>query len=340
MTFDRAGYRTEAGLGPMSRWQLDAVVAVLSLLMVVGVALDFRRHALYGVSFAEEGFFTTEHVFFYSMFLAIAAVLGAATVLQRRKGASWVEAVPTGYGWGVVGVVIFGLGGLGDLAWHTAFGFEESTEALVSPSHLALALGAGLFLASPFRSAWHRGEARGVRSLPVVISAGLVTTLIALFTLFFNPLAAPYPHFVPPDGDGAILRVGIAATITYPLIYVGTVLVLARRFDLPPGAYTLVFLAPALASSAAFNHFEYAWPAVTAGIVADGLARWRRPTPDDTLAARLVAALVPMTFVATYHAVIELGVGVAWTTHVWAGSIVMAGMLGLLLSVVATAGET
>ena len=307
----------------------DGIVAVLSALMVIGVAWDFRRHAE-GISFAEEGFFTVQHVFFYSMFLGIAAVIGLATVANRRAGAQWVEAVPTGYGWGVVGVLLFGVGGLGDLAWHSAFGFEKGIEGLVSPSHLALGLGATIFLASPLRAAWYReGDLEGADVLSVVLSASLALSIVAMFAGYLNPLVRP----IVTRNFGVPIDMGIAMLTAFPLLFVGAGIALCRRFDLPPGALTIVFAVPALASSVPFDRGQYAAAAIVAGLVADALVTWRRPVPGDTVAIRLFSAVVPATFAAVFFAVVQLERGIIiWTTHLWTGAIVLPALAGLLLS--------
>jgi len=41
----------------------------------------------------------------------------------------------------LLGVAIFGLSGGVDFLWHSLFGFEVDTEALLSPTHLSLAIG-------------------------------------------------------------------------------------------------------------------------------------------------------------------------------------------------------
>lgn len=320
------------GDGPLSPsgWTLDAAFAVLSLLMITGVALDFRAHAN-GISFAEEGFLTTEHVFFYSMFLGIAAVLFAATYRNRRDGARWASAVPSGYGWAVVGVLLFGLAGLADFGWHSTFGFEEGIEGLTSPSHLALATGAVLFLSSPLRAAWRRDEdPAGVEFLPVVVSAALTLTVITLFGLYLNPLINVYAT----ETDWAALNLGLAGLIVFPLLLLGTALALVRRFDLPVGSLATVFLLPALANTVIHGDFFLIAPAVVAGAVGDAACRVARPTADEPRALRAFGAFVPTAFAATYVGVVEVAWGVAWTVHVWTGAIVLAGMAGLLLTYV------
>ena len=219
-------------------WRLDAVVTALSVLMVLGIALDFRAHAS-GISFAEEGFLTPEHAFFYSMFLGIAAVIGARTIIDRRDGRSWIDAIPAGYGAGALGVLLFGFGGVGDFLWHSTFGFEQGTEALISPTHLMLAVGAGLFLSSPARATWRRADVTsGIRTLPAVIAGGLVLTIAVFFTGYSNPIMQPLASV---EG-GFGLSLGITGFIVFPALLVGAALLYGRRFSLPLGAYTLLFV--------------------------------------------------------------------------------------------------
>ncbi len=330
-----------AGAAPtsvLSGRRLDAGVAALSTLMVTGVALDFRAHAS-GISFAEEGFLTPEHTFFYSMFLAVAALIGAATYRERRRGANWVAAVPEGYGWGVVGVLVFGGAGAGDFLWHSAFGFEESFQALVSPSHLALAAGASLFLASPLRAAWYRDDdPRGAGLVPVVVSATLVLVIVSLFGSFLNPAIRPYPSY-----EGVSEGTTITFLVAYPLVLVGAATALVRRFRLPPGSFAVLFTVPVLVSTLLEGHPLLAVPALVTGALADALT-WRcRPTPANHRSLRLFCTTLPATFAATYLAVVDLGYpgGIVhvqagtyttWSVHVLVGAVVLPAAAGLLLS--------
>jgi hypothetical protein len=47
---------------------------------------------------------------------------------------------------------------------------------------------------------------------------------------------------------------------------------------------------------------------------------------------RAFAFLVPAIFFTGYFLTIHLHTGIAWTVHLWAGSIVLTGLAGLLLS--------
>ena len=52
------------------------------------------------------------------------------------------------------------------------------------------------------------------------------------------------------------------------------------------------------------------------------------------LALRGFGAIVPGTFALGYLGVIEVTHGIAWSVHIWTGSIVLAAMAGLLLTYV------
>jgi len=316
---------------------LDATVTWLSVLMVFGVVTDFHAHSQ-GISFAEEGFFTPEHVFFYSMFLLIAAAIGAATLRNRRDGADWIDAVPPGYGWGILGILVFGAGGIGDFGWHSAFGFEESLQALTSPSHLALAAGAVLFLSSPLRASIRRdrqeGRTGGVAMYPAVFSATLALTILALFSAYVNPFARPMPY-IPTAEPWIAYNLGLAGWVFYPPLLIGTALLLVRHFELGPGSLTTLFTVPALASSVLGNRPGLVWSAVLAGLVAEALVAWSPPRPSNARALRVFGAIVPGVMAASYFAIAILEGALTWSIHVWTGTIVIAAASGLLVTYVA-----
>lgn len=316
---------------PPTGVRLDAAVVVLSWLMVAGVAADFRAHVQTDISFAEEGFLTLEHAFFYSMFLLIAAVLGAAAYQRRRRGSDWIDAVPAGYGWAAVGVAMFGLAGVGDFLWHRAFGFEESTQALVSPSHLLLGIGAVLFLAGPFRAALYRTERPGgLDALPALVSGSLALTIVVLLGGYANPLlsASAYPIW------GQVRSGQLAALVAFSALLVGAALIVDREFDVPPGGITVLYAHPALASALASGRLELLAPLLVAGLVADAVVQGAGPLRDRPRALRTFGALIPAAFAATFVVAFAATDGLAWTIHAWAGAVVLAGVAGLLVTYV------
>ena len=72
-----------------------------------------------------------------------------------RVGRPGPEAVPVGYGVGVIGVLTFMVGGLGDQVWHLSLGVEQDINAFQSPTHWLLAIGMFLMLSS--------GTVRGIK---------------------------------------------------------------------------------------------------------------------------------------------------------------------------------
>lgn len=317
-------------------WRLDAVFTALALWMIAGVALDFRAHA-HGISFEEEGFFTPSHVAFYAAFVAIAVTIAGATYRNHRPGVSWVEAIPDGYRIGVLGVVLFALGGPTDFLWHVTFGFEEGVEGLTSPTHLLLAVGATLFFSSPLRAAWTREPSSLREQVPAMVSAALVFTLVAFFTLYESPFAHP----VGIEGSGADAGGALLGVVWFSAVAAGLVLTLARRFELAPGAFTVVFALVGVLVTSPAGTFAFVPALALTGAVADGLFRAIRPSRDRAAAFRLFGAAVPLVLSALYFLTVVVRWELAWTTHVWAGAIVSAGLVGLLASYVAVphAGE-
>src|SRR5207247_5171813 len=102
--------------------------------------------------------------------------------------ATWRAAIPAGYAWAVLGVFVFGVAGVFDMIWHTIFGIELSTDALLSPSHLALGTGAALMVSGPFVAATRRDAGSGLLAqLPAVISLTFLFGTFTFFSLFSGP---------------------------------------------------------------------------------------------------------------------------------------------------------
>ncbi|MGH2668071.1 MAG: hypothetical protein ACRDH5_02950, partial [bacterium] len=138
-----SGGRPVGGVG------FDWAMALLSAVFVGGLYLDGWAHTHGRV---DTSFFTPWHAALYGGYFAVAACLVGTMVRHRARGAHWGRALPPGYGLSLVGVLLWGPGGLSDLVWHEVFGFEADVEALLSPPHLALALGMGLIITGPLRA--------------------------------------------------------------------------------------------------------------------------------------------------------------------------------------------
>src|SRR5262249_39484923 len=134
------------------------------------------------------------------------------------------------YRWSLAGVLLFGVGGLADFAWHTLFGIEVDVEALLSPTHLTLAVAGVLAVSGPLRAA--RGDIGGgwLRRGPSVLSMCAVVALLMFMTQYVHPLAdtiAARPE--PPAGSvERDLReaYGVGAILVQSVLLIAPVLVL------------------------------------------------------------------------------------------------------------------
>lgn len=315
--------------------RLDAGVMTLAVVGLIGNLIDIRGHDS-GVSFEEEGFLTVPHIIFYSAFAGIALLIAAVIVANRMEGESWLGTVPHGYKLGLVGVLLFGLGGPGDALWHATFSAESGVEALTSPTHLMLATGSVLFLSSPARRAFGfvEQELRGRTQVPMLMSAAFTFTALTIITLYGHPVFGDQWVRV---GDNVSL--GVISVMFQAGILAGVIAVLIRRFRLVPGAFTLLLGLNGIAMTWVGESYVLLPGIVLTGIVADAVYFWLKPTPDRDRVFRGFVAGVPLLYYALYFVSISLTGGIAWVIHIWAGSIVLAGFAGLLVSYVALPDE-
>jgi hypothetical protein len=292
-----------------------------------------------------ETFFTPWHGVLYSSFAAIAGYVGAALIRNQASGYPWRRAMPEGYGLSLIGVTIFLIGGLGDLAWHTVFGIEVSVEAAVSPSHMALAIGFGLIVAGPLRAAWSRaGAPRGAAGwLPALLSLTYLLSIFTSFTYYAHPAVDSWAALRPAGAVPSALyapgvpvffgqALGVAAILIQTAILMGLLLPALRRWRLPFGAVTLVLTLNIALMSVIRDQQRLIPAALAAGLIADLMILWLRPGPEKRPAFRVVAFAVPALFYALYFVSLLVTGGIAWSVHLWLGATALAGMVGLLLS--------
>ena len=286
-------------------------------------------------------FWTIWHLTIYSGFAALAATLLGAVAWNRPRAGSWRAAIPPGYGWAVMGVPIFALSGIGDALWHTLFGVEASTDALLSPTHLLAGVAAALMVTGPFRADAYR-TAVGVnigRGWPRMLSLILFFAQLQFFTQF----AGPYADVIAGGlrGNYDTLERQFLGAYLYSALLVGILLVALRRPPLPFGALTLMLGG----TSAAMVTMVGDWPmhvqltqvgiAVAAGIVADALLLRLRPSYQRVGALRAASFAVPASLFAIYLLVAIARFGTWYSVHAITGLILVSGMVGLLLSYVA-----
>jgi hypothetical protein len=328
----RSGERAVSGV------RFDRAVIALSSWFLGGLYLDGWAHNHLAAEL--ETFFTPWHAVFYSGFVAVAAVLVVAWYRGYRRGESWRRAVPAGYDLSLLGVPIFALGGVGDMVWHEFFGIETGVEPLLSPTHLMLALGLTLIVSGPLRAAWQRSEADTANGwpsmVPMLLSLTLTLSLFTFMTQFSHPFSHPWAAASRRASSVFFGQaMGVVGILLQTAVLMGFVLVVVRRWaSLPLGALALVFGLNAALMSTQDDQYWVIPVAATAGVVADLLLRQLRPSVGRTGALRLFALVVPAVLYALYFLGLMLVDRVWWSIHLWAGSVVLASIVGLLLSYV------
>ncbi|HET7035316.1 MAG TPA: hypothetical protein VFI42_06490 [Thermomicrobiaceae bacterium] len=306
-----------ASAGVLSVQAVDWSVAGLSALVTGGFTLDVWAHNHGKV---DKSFFTPWHAILYSG-VALTGVFLAYQASRRRRS------LPAGYALSLAGVVLFIVGGLCDLGWHALFGVEADIETLLSPTHLLLAFSGLLILTGPLRSLSRRA-ASGWRELgPAVIAATLVLVVFGIFTQYAHPFTEIAA--VEPAGRQAL---GISSILLQTALLMGVVLLLVQRWVLPPGALTLLFSLNGLAMAIIQDQYHLLPVMVLGGLAGDLLLNWLRPSRLSPARLRIFAAGLPLALYALYFLDVFLTGTITWSTHLWAGSIVLAGVVGLLLS--------
>ena len=319
-----------------SRARFDWAIVILSAVFLGGLFLDGWAHTH---GFVDETFFTPWHALLYGGWFLMGLFLGTSLLQNVSRGISWREALPAGYGLSLIGVLLWLPGGVGDLLWHTAFGFEENVDILYSPTHLILATGFFLMASGPLRAAWQRKTPEnGWRQLPALLSLVFTLSLLTLFTQIAYPIANLWGvgTNVPPYD---LMELGVVSFLLDTVLLMGFLFLAMRRWTLPRGAFTLIFTLNAVAMGFLFDQGPYPWPFVIARSMAGMLADWLywrwQPSWQGRTTLRWFAFTVPAATTALHFLTAQIVTGITWTIHLWLGTVFTAGIAGLLLSYVA-----
>jgi hypothetical protein len=335
----------------------DWVYSLLASVLIGGVFLDGWAHNHGKV---DQSFFTPWHAVLYSGFAILAAFLVLTLVMNHAGGMPWRRAFPPGYGSAVVGAAVFTVGGVGDLIWHTLFGIEQGIEGNISPSHLSLALGGFLLFTGPLRSAWRKtapdATARWVTLLPAVLALTYMYSLLTYFTQYASPIVTsradlhitqilitltPFQTYTENDLSA---KLGVTGILLEAVITMGTLFFILRRWPrLPLGTFAVLFgLNGLMMSFLAGDAPILAVGILSAliGLVFDLLNRALRPSTDNVRGLRIFAFAVPcINYLIYFLVLLAIHGSFGWSTHLWTGAIVEAGIVGLLLSYVFVAPQ-
>lgn len=285
-----------------------------------------------------ETFFTPWHAVLYSGMASNGVYLGVAWLRGISQGRTWRFALPRGYLTALIGVVVFTVGGVLDLTWHLINGIERNTAALLSPTHLMLALGVALIVTGPLRGALARvapGPASWTQLGPAVLALAALSALLMFFTQFSDQVVASQADKI--RASETSIQLGIVGTLLQMAIVTGPLLFAAARWRLPFGTVA-VFLGVHGGLSAVLAHnvapLSVAVIFALLGLLIDGFyVALTRPAPANIVPWRVFAFGIPFIIQAIYFPLLALAHhGLGWETNLWSGTIVMSGVVGLFLS--------
>ena len=168
----------------------------------------------------------------------------------------------------------------------------------------------------------------------MILALTSTLSLLTFFTLFAHPIVYPAATVSGPHGGSEAM--GVASILLQAGLLMGTILLGVRFCTLPAWALTLMVTLNAAAMGVLKSPGGYPLALVVAAAVAGLLADvWRarlRPAPRRPTAWRLFSFVVPATFYLCYFVALRLTEGIAWSVHVWTGSVMLAGIAGWLLS--------
>jgi hypothetical protein len=303
----------------------SVAIVVFGVWMVTGLFLDGWSHN----QNKPETFFTPWHGVLYSGFGA--AVLWFAWDGRRTRD----DAGPPGGRLTAIGMAVFVVGAVGDFGWHEAFGVEASIDALLSPTHLLLMTGGVLMVTGPFRVAWNGPSPRRAPwpdVWPALGSITLATAVVCFFLMYLSPFRPSQVEQPNLAGFRYLTEQteihAIAAVLVTSTVLMAALLLVLRRWQPPFGACTLLLGGVALATCGldTFDRWPLALCGVGGGVVADVLVA-------RTRSVRLIAGLTPVALWLPYFIVFKTAYDLPWTIHMWLGTVALAALGGLCLSV-------
>lgn len=321
-------------VGARFEWAL----ALTALWILGGLYVDGWAHT--NIPETIDSFFTPWHAVLYSGLGASIAVVGITYLSNWRKGYDWLRSLPPVYMRALLGAVILIVAGNLDFIWHSLFGFEEDVEALVSPSHLSLAVGGVLMISGPLRMAWERSRA-GENKIPwpALLSLFTVLSIFTFFTSFSGAFA--HPHLFVGDVPAEDTYIWDTTLTSYVLVtsalLMGFILLAILRWRLPAGSLTLLITGNALLMFAmtisySAEYWQVLIAALLGGILADVLLHVMQPSRERVKALRWFSFLVPASLFLLYFLSLVLTHGIWWNSNMWLGMIFFSGMTGLGLS--------
>jgi hypothetical protein len=131
------------------------------------------------------------------------------------------------------------------------------------------------------------------------------------------------------------VALGVASVLLQATLLMGVLLLAMRRWRLPFGAITLLLVVSTALIGFLGDHHIWTLVALVAGLIAEALYATLRPSPERPIALRIFSFSVPALLYGLYFLGTYLTIGqISWSVHLTAGTAALAGVAGLLLSIV------
>jgi hypothetical protein len=161
----------------------------------------------------------------------------------------------------------------------------------------------------------------------ITLATALASFFLMYLSAFNNPHWSAFHSARSNEGQQVS---GIATILVTNALLIGAMLLVIRRWRPPFGSFTFLFGVVVFMTSG-LQGFESAALVVAAligGGVADVLVR-------RNTSARLLSVVVPLVLWAAWYAVYHAVWGLGWAVDLWTGSIILAAMTGVGLSLLA-----
>ncbi|HEY8806284.1 MAG TPA: hypothetical protein VIN70_01695 [Candidatus Limnocylindria bacterium] len=346
-------------MGPKAIWREDLITSLLSTTLVAGLFLDGWNH-INLQNGALGSFFTIWHALLYAGFSATALWVVTRNPHLYTRGAEPapyfhpILGIPLRYPLAIGGLALAMIGLFGDLVWHTAFGEETGVARVIAPFHLLLFAGAAGLSSAPLRSAWYAprfypATASFRRLLPPLLALTLVTCVLAFMFQWLNAFLDWTPSVqigrIPVDlGGNSRVRgtaefAGAARILVTNLILLAPLFLALRRWRLPFGSATLLFVGVSFAMSAlsSFDLGATVVAGLVGGLVADAVIDFYQPDPHNTRGYRVMAGVTPLALWTSYFVILRFVYAIEWPFDLWLGTTLLAAVTGLMLSYVSIA---
>lgn len=338
----------------------ETYYSILIILFVFGLLIDtyFHFHAMSG---SLETFFTPWHLILYSssLFLGILLLYPAAKEYHQsktKKFFSFFNMVPKGYKIALIGILLFYLGGIGDLLWHELIGIEIEISAIFSPSHLLVLISAFMVVSGPFLSAWGKSkDLNGWKDhFPMIISITAIIFVLFSFTIPFNPWtnqialdsilirdslevinigAYDSSHWI----RNTFESLGLASILIYSITLIMIILPMILKFRKLPTGSIFFILGVYLSIVSAGSHNYFLLPgALLAPLIIEGAKKVYGPSIESPKNTRIFSFLFGFIIFGVYMANVVLLNKTYYTIHMIIGTPFLAGAIAFLASLALT----